>query len=168
MWRGRILVEQYASQTTTTANPNANTWLTTAGTNGYKFCSANDASSALPSYFDCSKVRVSATAYAPGGTFAAAAAAIDRNFNNASGTNFAQMAQSATTLDLGKPGYIVVFQAFYPMPIYLSVLLASGSQGNQATNLYGQSSGSVGSNPTGGSALVHYIYSVMVFRNEPQ
>ncbi len=54
------------------------------------------------------------------------------------------------------------------MPIYLSVLLATGANGNQAANLYGQSSNTVRTNPITGSGLVHDIYSVMVFRNEPQ
>ena len=40
------------------------------------------------------------------------------------------------------------------MPIYLSVLLASGANGNQVNTLYGP-------------GMVHNIFSVAVFRNEP-
>jgi hypothetical protein len=165
----QILVNQYASQTNASvANPNAATWLGTKGTNGYSFCGGPGA--ALPAYFNCADVRVKVSAYAGGfgNLTTGGASPFNRDFTNGANTNFAQIAQTATTLDLGKPGNIVVFQAFYPMPIYLSVLLSSGAQGNQATNLYGQAGGSVNTNPTSGTGLVHYIYSVMVFRNEPQ
>jgi len=156
----QILVNQYETQ-----KPDAATWLSTRGSNGYSLCGA------LPSYFNCNNVRVLVKAYASGkfsDLTANNASPFNRDFNSASNANFTQLPQSQTTLDLGQPGNIVVFQAFYPMPIYLSVLLASGAHGNQARNLYQQSSGSVGANPTGGVRMVHYIYSVMVFRNEPQ
>jgi Flp pilus assembly protein TadG len=156
----QILVNQYGSSQT----PKAADWVSNSapsGSNGYSLCGA------LPTYFTCSKIRVNVSAFTTG-TFSSGAAAIDRNFQSAS--NFAQKDPNLTTIDLGQPGNIVVFQAFYPMPIYLSVLLSSGAQGNQVRNLYGQSSASADLDPTATSnrGMVHYIYSVMVFRNEPQ
>ncbi len=69
---------------------------------------------------------------------------------------------AATTMNLGVAGDIVVFQAFYPMPVYLSVLVATGSGG--VSDLYNHASGAVMSY---GSGFVHAIFSTFVFRNEP-
>jgi Flp pilus assembly protein TadG len=144
----QILINQYSTTTQTAAN-----WVNATGTNGYSLCGS------LPSYFLCSNVRVNITASAAGGTFSSLSGTITENFLNSNPTS--------TNVNLGQPGSIVVFQAFYAMPIYLSVLLAAGSKGNQVNNLYSQASNSVIANPITGSGLVHNIYSVVVFRNEP-
>ncbi|MCW2314653.1 Flp pilus assembly protein TadG [Rhodoblastus acidophilus] len=144
----QILVNQYASTTPTTADFLSAGSAT--GANGYSLCGS------LPSYFQCANIRVNVSATAAGGAFSSLAGAITDDF----------IAHPSANVNLGAPGSIVVFQAFYAMPIYLSVLLASGSNGNQAVNLYSQPSRMVINNPIG-SGLVHKVYSVVVFRNEP-
>ncbi|MBB4197284.1 hypothetical protein CCR94_14725 [Rhodoblastus sphagnicola] len=147
----QILVNQYTSTTQTAANFVGRAGQAAPeGTNGYSLCGS------LPSYFLCGNIRVNISATAAGGTFASLSRTITDSF----------IANPSTNVNLGAPGSIVVFQAFYAMPIYLSVLLASGTNANQVSNLYSQTSGSVINNPFG-SGLVHKIYSVVVFRNEP-
>jgi len=134
----QILVNQNQYSTaaqTATAFKNA------TGANGYSLCGS------LPSYFDCNKVIVNIST--PSDKLFATAA---------TNTTEAFIANPTTNVTVPAPGAIVVFQAFYPMPIYLSVLLSDG------TNLYKQTSGSV-MNSSG--TMVHKIYSVVVFRNEP-
>jgi pilus assembly protein Flp/PilA len=129
-----LLVNQYAQYSA--SSPTMSTFINAAGTNGYSLCGS------LPSYFQCANIRVNiSTASSFGGL-----AAISNTF-----TSNAQTA----LLTVPAAGSIVVFQAYYPMPIYLSVLLANGPKGNQASNLYA-------------NTLTHNIYSVVVFRNEPQ
>jgi hypothetical protein len=72
----------------------------------------------------------------------------------------------SVNVNLGQHGDIVVFQAFYPMPVYLSVLVATGAHGNGAANIYNHASNSVYANPHG-AGFVHAIFSTAVFRNEP-
>lgn len=112
----------------------------------------------LPSFINCSKVALNVQAYPPGTNFSAIG--VNNNWYSSS------YSATQTALNLGLPGYTVVFQAFYPMPVYLSVLTATGTSSNGAANLYGQASGSIIGNP-GGSGFVHAIFSTMVFRNEP-
>lgn len=112
---------------------------------------------ALPAFIDCTKVTLNIQAYDPATTnFAAVAGAIGQGWYTTPSTN----------VNLGRPGWIVVFQAFYPMPVYLSVLVANGVHGNSATNIYNQASNSVYVNPNG-AGFVHAIFSTAVFRNEP-
>ncbi len=85
---------------------------------------------------------------------------------NSSWWNSATYTGSAATVNLGQPGQIVIFQAFYPMPVYLSVLTATGMGGGSVSNLYSHTSSSVFNNPNG-SGFVHAIFSTAVFRNEP-
>ncbi|WP_294534380.1 TadE/TadG family type IV pilus assembly protein [uncultured Rhodoblastus sp.] len=118
---------------------------------------ANSFCPALPSFIDCSKVTLNIQAYNPStSNFSSVSGSIGRGWYNSPSTN----------VNLGQPGYIVVFQAFYPMPVYLSVLVATGAHGNGAANLYNGSSNSVYANPHG-AGFVHAIFSTAVFRNEP-
>jgi Flp pilus assembly protein TadG len=154
----QILVNAYPSGGSTPLTPS--TFVTTVGGNGYSLCNA------LPAYFQgssgtCPNVLVNVTASAAGGTFASMSSSINMT------TLLSSNQSLSSNMNLGSPGSIVVFQAFYPMPIYLSVLMSSGPHGNQATNLYSQVSNSVVTNPVTNSGLVHAIYSVKVFRNEP-
>jgi Flp pilus assembly protein TadG len=137
----QVLVNNFTGATTQTAS----NFLTGS------FCPA------LPAFIDCTKVTLNVQAYDPSTTnFAAVAGAVGQGWYNTPSTN----------VNLGQPGWIVVFQAFYPMPVYLSVLLATGAHGNGATNLYNQASSSVYVNPKG-AGFVHAIFSTAVFRNEP-
>jgi Flp pilus assembly protein TadG len=112
---------------------------------------------ALPSFIDCTKVTLNVQAYNPStSNFSTIAGAMGQGWYNTPATN----------VNLGQPGYIVVFQAFYPMPVYLSVLVATGAHGNGAQNLYNRASNSVYANPNG-AGFVHAIFSTAVFRNEP-
>jgi F0F1-type ATP synthase membrane subunit c/vacuolar-type H+-ATPase subunit K len=52
------------------------------------------------------------------------------------------------------------------MPVYLSVLIATGVNGQGVGNLYDHASGSIYVNPNG-SGFVHAIFATVVFRNEP-
>jgi pilus assembly protein Flp/PilA len=111
---------------------------------------------ALPSIVDCSKVTLNVQAFDSSSTFATVASSIGKSWYN----------NPSTSVNLGQPGSIVLFQAFYPMPVYLSILVASGPTHNGAANLLGHSSNSVYANP-GGTGFVHAIFSTVVFRNEP-
>jgi Flp pilus assembly protein TadG len=114
---------------------------------------------ALPSIIDCSKVTLNVQAFNPTTTtFATVASSISKSWYNNPSAN----------VNLGQPGWIVLFQAFYPMPVYLSILVASGPTNNGADNLLAHSSNSVYANPaSGGTGFVHAIFSTTVFRNEP-
>ncbi len=112
---------------------------------------------ALPSFINCNNVTLNIQAYDPATTsFATVASSIGKSWYN----------NPAANVSLGQPGWIVLFQAFYPMPVYLSVLVATGPSGGGVSNLNGQTSNSVYNNPNG-SGFVHAIFSTMVFRNEP-
>jgi pilus assembly protein Flp/PilA len=112
---------------------------------------------ALPSFINCNNVTLNIQAFDPStNSFANVATSISKSWYN----------NPAGNVNLGQPGWIVLFQAFYPMPVYLSVLLATGSTGNGVSNLYGQASSTVYNNPNG-SGFVHAIFSTVVFRNEP-
>lgn len=112
---------------------------------------------ALPAFIDCTKVTLNIQAYPSTTNFSAVARGLGKAWYRSPSVN----------VNLGAPGDIVVFQAFYPMPVYLSVLMATGAQGNRAANLYNQASNSVYANPNG-AGFVHAIFSTAVFRNEPQ
>lgn len=144
----QILVGQYS-----TSAQAASDFKTSTGANGYSMCGAHG----LPSYFNCDNVILNITTPSAD-TFSSLSGTISNSFINHPSSN----------ITVPPAGSIVVLQAYYPMPIYLSVLLASGPRGNQATNLYAQSSNTVRTNPVSGSGMVHDIFSVMVFRNEPQ
>jgi Flp pilus assembly protein TadG len=138
----QVLLNSYASNTAPTASAFRSAYV----------CPA------LPSFIDCSRVAVNAQAFPPETSFSTI------SVNNAwygGGYDASQV-----TLNLGLPGHIVVFQAFYPMPVYLSLLTATGQTGNGAANLYGRTSASILNNPNG-SGFVHAIFSTIVFRNEP-
>jgi Flp pilus assembly protein TadG len=136
----QVLTNQFASTSQT-----ASSFLTTS------FCPQ------LPSFINCSRVALNIQAFDPASNnFSAVASAINQNWWNAPSAN----------VNLGLPGYIVVFQAFYPMPVYLSILVATGSQGKGVGNLYDHASNSVYANPYG-AGFVHAIFSTAVFRNEP-
>ncbi len=137
----QVLVNSYAANSTQTAS----SFLTNT------FCPA------LPSFINCAKVTLNVQAYNPAtSNFSAVANSINQSWYNS----------PAVSVNLGQPGYIVVFQAFYPMPVYLSLLAATGTQGSGAANLYAHSSNSVYANPNG-TGFVHAIFSTAVFRNEP-
>ena len=55
------------------------------------------------------------------------------------------------------PGQIVIFQAFYPMPVYLSVLTATGMGADGVGNLYSHTSNSVYAYPTGRFRPRHFL-----------
>jgi pilus assembly protein Flp/PilA len=113
----------------------------------------------LPSIINCSKVTLNIQAFDPTTTtFTSVASAIGKSWYNNPSTN----------VNLGQRGSLVLFQAFYPMPVYLSILVASGPTHNGAANLLGHSSNTVYANPaSGGTGFVHAIFSTVVFRNEP-
>ena len=137
----KVLVNNFSGDATQTAS----SFLTGS------FCPA------LPAFIDCAKVTLNIQAYDPSTTgFSSVAGAIGKGWYNTPSTN----------VNLGRPGWIVVFQAFYPMPVYLSVLVATGAHGNGAANLYNGASNSVYANPQG-AGFVHAIFSTAVFRNEP-
>ena len=107
---------------------------------------------ALPSFINCNKVTLNIQAYDPATTsFATVASSIGKSWYN----------NPAPNVSLGQPGWIVLFQAFYPMPVYLSVLVATGTNGNGVSNLNGQTSNSIYNNPNG-SGFVHAIFSTNV------
>jgi Flp pilus assembly protein TadG len=136
----QVLTNQFATTTQTAASFRTNS-----------FCPQ------LPSFINCAKVALNIQAFDPSSTnFSAVASSMSQNWWNSPSTN----------VNLGQPGYIVVFQAFYPMPVYLSVLVATGSQGKGVGNLYDHASNSVYANPYG-LGFVHAIFSTAVFRNEP-
>lgn len=134
----QILANQYPN-----SQQSMSSFISASGTNGYSLCGGTPPYS-LPSYFICSNIRVNITTVTSN-TFGGVAAITDSFITNP---------QATTNLSVPQAGDIVVFQAYYPMPIYLSVLLANGPYGNQVTNLYG-------------AEMVHNIFSVAVFRNEP-
>lgn len=72
-----------------------------------------------------------------------------------------------TNVNLGQPGDIVVFQAFYGMPVYFSVLVASGANLGVFSNFYSHTSNSVYIDPNNSALFVHAIFSTVAFRNEP-
>jgi Flp pilus assembly protein TadG len=126
-----ILVNQYS-----TTQQTMSSFLNASGSNGYSLCGS------LPSYFQCANIRVNiATADSFGDV-------------SAISNSFISNPQASTNLTVPAAGSIVVFQAYYPMPVYLSILLASGPHGNQVSTLYSP-------------GMVHNIFSVAVFRNEP-
>lgn len=107
---------------------------------------------ALPSIVQCSKVTLNIQASA---TWPAATP----------GTSW--YTNPPANVNLGQPGDIVVFQAFYPMPIYFSVLVASGTSLSSVSNFYNHSSKSVYVDPNNSALFVHAIFSTVAFRNEP-
>ncbi len=107
---------------------------------------------ALPSIIQCSKVTLNIQASA---TWPAAAP----------GTNWYN--NPPANVNLGQPGDIVVFQAFYPMPIYFSVLVANGTNLGSISNFYNRTSNSVYVDPNNAALFVHAIFSTVAFRNEP-
>jgi Flp pilus assembly protein TadG len=111
----------------------------------------------LPAYFNCSYVILNIQAYSSTTNFSTVGAAMSQAWYSSPTAN----------VNLGAPGNIVVLQAFYPMPVYLSILVATGPQSNAASNLLGQTSKSVFTNPNG-AGFVHAIFTTYVFRNEPQ
>jgi Flp pilus assembly protein TadG len=137
----KVLINQFAGNST----PTASSFLTGS------FCPA------LPSFIDCAKVTLNIQAYNPATSqFSNVAGSMSESWYNSPSIN----------VNLGHAGDIVVFQAFYPMPVYLSVLVATGAHGNGAANLYNGASNSVYANPQG-AGFVHAIFSTAVFRNEP-
>ncbi len=137
----QVLVNDFESNSTPTA----------ASFKSSTFCPS------LPSYFDCGKVVLNVQAVNPAtSNFAGVAAGLTTNWYK----------NPTTNLNLGQPGWIVYFQAFYPMPVYLSVLIATGVNGQGIGNFYDHASGSIYANPNG-SGFVHAIFTTVVFRNEP-
>ncbi|HUO55182.1 MAG TPA: hypothetical protein VMU18_10595, partial [Rhodoblastus sp.] len=135
----QVLVNSFSSNTT----PTASSFLTNT------FCPA------LPSFIDCSKVTLNVQAFNASTTsFSTVASGIATSWYN----------NQSSSLDLGSAGEIVVFQAFYPMPVYLSVLVANGTNG--VNNLFNHTSNTIYNNPNG-TGFVHAIFSTVVFRNEP-
>ncbi len=110
----------------------------------------------LPSFIDYTQVVLNINAYPISQPGAYSPAITQAWYNNPSQQNY----------NLGNPTDVIVFQAFYPMPIYLSVLTATGANGRGIGNLFGQAGGSVVNAPSG-SGLVHAIFTTVVFRNEP-
>jgi Flp pilus assembly protein TadG len=107
---------------------------------------------ALPSIIQCSKVRLNIQASA---TWPAAA------------PSTGWYSSPPTNVNLGQPGNIVVLQAFYPMPIYFSVLVATGTSLNSISKFYNHTSKSIYVDPNNSALFVHAIYSTVAFRNEP-
>ncbi|WP_374547758.1 TadE/TadG family type IV pilus assembly protein [Rhodoblastus sp.] len=137
----QVLVNAFASNATQT----------TASFKTTTFCPA------LPSFIKCANVTLNVQSFDPSTTnFASVASSIGKSWYN----------NQAANVNLGARGWIVLFQAFYPMPVYLSVLTVSGPTNTGVANFYGQASGSVYTNPNG-SGFVHAIFSTVVFRNEP-
>jgi Flp pilus assembly protein TadG len=136
----QVLINTYTSNST----PLSSSFLTSA------FCPQ------LPSFITCSKVVLNVNTEA---SFNASAM-------NQTWWNSASYTGASSTVNLGQPGQIVIFQAFYPMPVYLSVLTATGMGGGSVSNLYSHTSNTVFNNPTG-PGFVHAIFSTAVFRNEP-
>jgi Flp pilus assembly protein TadG len=120
----------------------------------------------LPSIITCDYVYLNIQSFPPATPWAVINAQLNQTFYQASFNNKTTPYKSSTSLNavsLGQAGYIVIFQAFYAMPVYLSVLVASGTNG--ARNFYAQSSNTVIQNTSG--SFVHAIFSTAVFRNEP-
>jgi Flp pilus assembly protein TadG len=140
----QVLVNSYASNST----PTAASFLSSS------FCPQ------LPSFIACSKVALNVQAYPSTTNFSTI------TVNNSWYTSY----NSSNNLNLGQHGNIVVFQAYYAMPVYLSVLVATGAHGNSASNLYANlaagGSSTVKANSSG-TGFVHAIFSTVVFRNEP-
>jgi len=112
---------------------------------------------ALPSFINCNNVTLNIQAFDPNTTtFATVASSISQSWYNHPSAN----------VNLGQQKSIVLFQAFYPMPVYLSVLVATGPNGDGVSNLYSRVSNTIYNNPNG-SGFVHAIFSTVVFRNEP-
>ncbi len=107
---------------------------------------------ALPSFIQCNEVRLNIQPY----TSWSSAAPGTSWYNNPS-----------TNVNLGLPGDIVVFQAFYGMPVYFSVLVASGTNLKLFSNFYNHTSNSVYVDPNNSALFVHAIFSTVAFRNEP-
>ncbi len=105
---------------------------------------------ALPTFINCSKVTLNIQ---PSTTWAAAAP----------GTSWYN--SPPANVNLGQPNSIILFQAFYPMPIYFSVLVANGT--NSVSSLYKHTSNSVYVDPNNSALFVHAIFSTVAFRNEP-
>ncbi|MCI4677798.1 pilus assembly protein [Rhodoblastus acidophilus] len=136
----QVLVNSFSGDTTQTA--------TAFKTN--TFCPA------LPAVITCSKVALNVQAFDPSSTsFSAIGSGVTTSWHNNPSGN----------VNLGSPGWIVVFQAFYPMPVYLSVLEATSA--DTFDNLFGHTSKSVYRDPNNAALFVHAIFSTVVFRNEP-
>jgi Flp pilus assembly protein TadG len=129
----------------------------------------------LPSIIDCSKVALNVQAYDPK-TYDFSQVTANNAWYDPTKYN-----PSSTMANLGNPGDIVVFQAYYPMPVYLSVLVATGTNGasnlwsdlankdaqtQQNSNSTSENYGTVYKNPSG-AGFIHAIFSTVVFRNEP-
>jgi Flp pilus assembly protein TadG len=137
----QVLINAFSSNSTQTASSfKTNT-----------FCPA------LPSFINCANVTLNVQAFDPSTTgFSSVASSISKSWYNNPSSN----------VNLGQQGWIVLFQAFYPMPVYLSVLVATGPGSSGIANFNNHAAGSVYSNPNG-SGFVHAIFSTVVFRNEP-
>lgn len=145
---------QYSSSNgaAATTTPTATTFLNvvpvpqSGASNGASLCNS------LPSFIDCSKVVLNVQNYC---TTASASCTSPTNWSNVTINEswYTTNNTSTNTVNLGNPGDIVVFQAFYPMPVYLSVLTANGTASNSVLAY--------------GSGFVHAIFSTFVFRNEP-
>jgi Flp pilus assembly protein TadG len=107
---------------------------------------------ALPSFIHCNEVRLNIQPYT---SWSAATP----------GTSWYK--SPPTNVNLGQPGDIVVFQAFYGMPVYFSVLVASGANLGVFSNFYSHTSNSVYVDPNNSALFVHAIFSTVAFRNEP-
>jgi pilus assembly protein Flp/PilA len=133
---------------------------------GPSFCSN------LPSLINCSSVYLSVTSYPTTTPWTTINAAISRNFWQANYSSSYNATTSALGVTLPSPGVCVtgtsttctvLFQAFYAMPVYLSVLVASNGS---ITNFYSKPSTNVVANPSA-TGFVHTIFSTAVLRNEP-
>jgi Flp pilus assembly protein TadG len=107
---------------------------------------------ALPSFIQCNEVRLNIQPYSSWSSVTPGTGW----YNN-----------PPANVNLGQPGDIVVFQAFYGMPVYFSVLMASGTNLQVFSNLYNHTSNSVYVDPNNSALFVHAIFSTVAFRNEP-
>ncbi len=106
----------------------------------------------LPSFIHCNEVRLNIQPYTSWSTATP-------------GTSW--YSSPPANVNLGQPGDIVVFQAFYGMPVYFSVLVASGANLGVFSNFYSHTSNSVYVDPNNSALFVHAIFSTVAFRNEP-
>ena len=140
---------------------------------GATFCSN------LPSFISCSFVYLNVQSFGPGTAWTTINAALSNTFYkpNFSSTYNATTATLPVTLPsngLCNPSgavpqvtsCIVIFQAFYAMPIYLSVLVANST--NSATNFYNNNNPVNNVIPNASATgFVHTIFSTSAFRTEP-
>ncbi len=117
----------------------------------------------MPSFITCNNIYLNIQSFAPATPWTTINAQINQTFYQSSYASNYNASASTSAVNLGQPGSIVIFQAFYAMPVYLSVLVATGSG---VQNFYNQASGSVIAN-SANTGFVHAIFSTAVFRNEP-